>query len=190
MKTAADVVTTISAIYYQVNLFEDKQLTGYMNHFAWPEWGGHKQMIQGAKAEMLEWIRRYLEPQERGEAFDHFEFSYHPYYPGIGVEVHRDTGTPNTSVHILPGRTRFCVFSACPLEAVASHVILDSRVPRPLPVSRPRVSILGRTGSTLRETCRGCGETYTEDNMFDCPHCGGEYCWRCRDGHTNECAPG
>jgi hypothetical protein len=98
MKTAADVVTTISAIYYQVNLFEDKQLTGYMNHFAWPEWGGHKQMIQGAKAEMLEWIRRYLEPQERGEAFDHFEFSYHPYYPGIGVEVHRDTGTPNTSV--------------------------------------------------------------------------------------------
>jgi hypothetical protein len=31
----------------------------------------------------------------------------------------------------------------------------------------------------MRETCHFCGETYRNENMSDCPHRGGECCWRC-----------
>lgn len=35
--------------------------------------------------------------------------------------------------------------------------------------------------------CESCGERYNDENVVDCPHCGGDYCWRCKDAHIKEC---
>ena len=40
----------------------------------------------------------------------------------------------------------------------------------------------------MRETCSTCRWDFDEENMLDCPHCGGAYCWRCRESHMDECA--
>jgi len=181
MKTTSEIVAVIEGMYYQIPLVEDEKLRGYESlHRSEKDWGGHRQMIEGAEAELLGWLRQYLEPQEHSEGFECFKIEHHPWYPGVKIEAVRQSGHRNSTVRILPGKSRFLVFSHAPLESF----------PSPPPISKRWMSISERRPGILRETCRGCGESYTEDNMFDCPHCGGEYCWRCRDGHIAECSHG
>jgi hypothetical protein len=188
MITATQLTQALANIYHQFNLFDDAQLPGYFSHFGDVSWGGHKQLVEGGKTEQLAWLARFLTPHEQASSFDHFEYRYHPYRPGIGIDVVRQPGERHTLVHMLPGRTTFCVFAHDNLPAYSQHRVLQAREALPPPVALPRKRTAEPRGSSVREAWRVCCETNSDDILFDCPHCGGEYCWRCRDEHISECA--
>ena len=190
MMTSVEVVSSIGDMYYyQIALIKDEKLRGYKElHRSEKDWGGHRQMIEGAKTELLEWLRHYLEKESLREGFEGFKLEHHPWYPGVKIETVCEAGQENASVRVLPGESRFLVFSHSPIESFASHTLLESWDPSPPPITQVWKSINERRSAGVRETCRGCGETFKEDNMYVCPHCGGEYCWRCKGTHIENCS--
>jgi hypothetical protein len=155
---------------------------------------GPKGMISGTLAQVLDCVRSNIEREIRDrEAFVDIEIGYHPWDPRQRVQVVFEDHT--ITMVILRGVDRFCAYGDDQFNDEAHQGADGSaglwvenmralheppRVPRDRP-SRERAAI-------TRETCRGCGGTYTEDNMFDCPHCMLEYCWRCKEEHVSVCS--